>query len=78
MEKIFYKHLIIIHKNEIFSSDIRSNGKYVITGGGDNLINMYDIEKMEKIQAFEGDEKEIYSLYFNYGNDVKKFRVEIY
>ena len=59
-------------QKEIFCSDISSNGKYLITGGGDNLINMYDIEKMEKIKSFEGHEKEVYSLHFNYGNEVKK------
>ena len=59
-------------KKEILSSDISSNGKYLITGGGDNLINLYDIEKMERIRSLEGREKEINSLHFNYGNEIKK------
>ena len=59
-------------KKEILSSDISSNGKYLITGGGDNLINLYDIEKMERIKSFEGHEKEINSLHFNYGNEITK------
>lgn len=59
-------------QKEILCSDISSNGKYLTTGGGDNLINLYDLEKMERINSFQGHEKEIYSLHFNYGNDIKK------
>jgi dynein assembly factor with WDR repeat domains 1 len=66
--KTFDDHL----KKEILCSDISSNGKYFITGGGDNSINLYDLEKMENLQTLEGHAKEIYSLHFNYGNEPKK------
>ena len=59
-------------KKEILCSDVSSNGKYLITGGGDNIINLYDIEKMERIKSLEGHEKEINSLHFNYGNEITK------
>ena len=59
-------------KKEILCSDISSNGKYLITGGADNLINLYDIEKMEIIHSLEGHEKDINSLHFNYGKETKK------
>ncbi len=66
--KTFDDHL----EKEILCSDISFYGKYLITGGGDNIINLYDLEKMEKIKTLEGHEKEIYSLHFNYGKETKK------
>ena len=66
--KTFDDHL----EKEILCSDISYYGKYLITGGGDNIINLYDLEKMEKIKTLEGHEKEIYSLNFNYGKETKK------
>lgn len=59
-------------QKEILCSEISSNGKFLVTGGGDCLINLYDIEKMEKINSFNGHDKEIYSLHFNYGNEITK------
>ena len=59
-------------KKEILCADISSNGKYLVTGGGDNTINLYDLEKLEIYKILEGHNKEIYSLHFNYGNDAKK------
>ena len=32
---------------------------------------MYDVQQMEKIRSLFGHEKELYSLHFNYGNEVK-------
>ena len=43
--KTFDEH----NKKEILCSTISSNGKYLATGGGDNSINVYDLEKIEKI-----------------------------
>lgn len=61
------------HSNsEILCSEISSNGQYLVTGGGDNMINLYDVKKMELIKSFEGHEKEIYSLHFNHGKEVKR------
>ena len=65
--KTFDEH----HKKEILCSTISSNGKYLATGGGDNLVNVYDLEKMEKIFCLSGHNKEIYSLDFTKGNDTK-------
>ena len=60
------------HNNkEILCSTISSNGKYLATGGGDNLINVYDLEKMEKKFCLSGHNKEIYSLDFTKGNETK-------
>ena len=47
--KTFDDHL----EKEILCSDISFYGKYLITGGGDNIINVYDLEKMEKIKTLE-------------------------
>ena len=58
-------------KKEILCSEISYDGKYLITGGADNIINVYNIEKMEKIYSLFGHENEIYSLHFNYGNEIK-------
>ena len=44
----------------------------MITGGGDNIINLYDVEKMKLINSLEGHEKELYSVHFNYGKETKK------
>ena len=60
------------NKSEILCSDISSDGKYLITGGGDNKINLYDVEKMKLINSLEGHEKELYSVHFNYGKETKK------
>ena len=38
--KTFDEH----NKKEILCSTISSNGKYLATGGGDNLVNVYDLE----------------------------------
>ena len=65
--KTFDEH----HKKEILCSTISSNGKYLATGGGDNLVNVYDLEKMEKVFCLSGHNKEIYSLDFTKGNDTK-------
>jgi dynein assembly factor with WDR repeat domains 1 len=52
------------NKNEILCSTISSSGKYLATGGGDNIVNVYDLTQMEKIFSLEGHNKEIYSLDF--------------
>jgi dynein assembly factor with WDR repeat domains 1 len=62
------------NKNEILCSDISSDGKFLMTGGGDNVINLYDVEKMQMINSLKGHEKEIYSVHFNYFNNGKEVK----
>ena len=59
------------NKNEILCSTLSSNGKYLATGGGDNIVNVYDLTQMKKIFSFEGHNKEIYSLDFTHDTDAK-------
>ena len=59
------------NKNEILCSTISSSGKYLATGGGDHIVNVYDLTQMKKIFSLEGHNKEIYSLDFTHDNDTK-------
>ena len=65
--KTFDEH----HQKEIFCSAISSNGKYLATGGGDNSVNVYDLEEMKLLFRLEGHNKEIYSLDFTKGIEAK-------
>jgi WD40 repeat protein len=58
-------------KTEILCSTLSSNGKYLATGGGNNIVNVYDLTEMKKIFSLSGHNKEIYSLDFTHGDETK-------
>ena len=50
------------HHNTIFRAKWNKNGNWLITGGRDKLIKLFDIRFLKEMQTFKGHDKDITSM----------------
>ncbi|KAG2386564.1 hypothetical protein C9374_002308 [Naegleria lovaniensis] len=56
-------------KSDLYSVEFDPNGKYIATGGYDNVVILYDLEKNAVVKRFEGHRSSVCSVVFNpFGN----------
>ncbi|CAB3411246.1 unnamed protein product [Caenorhabditis bovis] len=50
------------HKSSVMAVEFNKNGNWLLTGGRDHLIKMYDIRVMKELQTYRAHKKEVISL----------------
>lgn len=67
-EKVKFKNVFLSqdHKSSVMAVQWNSNGNWLLTGGRDHLIKLYDIRIMKEMHTFRGHKKEVTcKLYLN-------------
>jgi len=68
-EGIFLRELTTVHRGSVNTTDLSLNGGFMLTGGADNLIKIWDYEAQKTVpffyQAFIGHTFPITDVMFN-------------
>ena len=73
-KKLFFKgekfnRAIQGHHDEVTAFAISPNGKYMISGGKDRIVRIWDIHNQKQIQTFLGHRDTITGIQFDKEND---------
>lgn len=50
------------HKSSVMAVEFNKNGNWLLTGGRDHLVKMYDIRVMKEVKTYRAHKKEVISL----------------
>ncbi|CAL2030892.1 unnamed protein product [Caenorhabditis brenneri] len=50
------------HKSSVMAVEFNNNGNWLLTGGRDHLVKMYDIRMMKEMRTYRAHKKEVISL----------------
>ncbi|KAF1764731.1 hypothetical protein GCK72_004681 [Caenorhabditis remanei] len=50
------------HKSSVMAVEFNKNGNWLLTGGRDHLVKLYDIRMMKEVKTFRAHKKEVISL----------------
>ena len=68
-EGVYTKELCTVHRGAVRSTDLSNNGGFMLTGGNDNLLKIWDFEAQTTtpthFQAFIGHTYPVFSTMFN-------------